>query len=1023
MFRSLKINQKEDEFKAVLYKNRREPLCEIPNEYIESIEYKLRDCFVMTLSVPSKIQYRGKTIDNPLFDKFKPKRQIIVNDTDRYEICGDFKIESNKNIKKKKFTAKSFEANLSKKDIAVNEGTFQLYKTDGDKIDVEEGILNWLENETSWKVGYVDVNAKKTTGLFDEIINIDLYNNLNVLDVQVDKLLFDKEVSINIPNQVLNFSIKYNNIVSTDSKSNIKKTENYEHNFENFAEGIKHIKAFYSIDDSYNTVIRYEFTLINGFIKKEIQQFTYLQDLDVNFQDIVLSYKTGNKVEKTKTKYRSFEKGVHQWLPFLRDMVEQAFDCIFQFDTVNKLVNVYDRQTMGNDNGFYLYYDQYLMKIDRSLQTDDIVTRLIVEGKDGLSINGVNPLGTNYIEDFNYLLKQGNISNNLQNALIRYKEYTNNVFNKWNTYKQEKDNWNKQSVYLESKLKLVTDQLNVKKSIKISYVKIGEAISKEQKTEFDKIEKEIKQLNKDTNELIKNLKLLKDKIKVLDIKMNECNANLKKRKATDENGKIFTEEDINELDECIYSLRLSDDYYTDEKELLENATKVLKERNTLPIKFTTNVVGLTKHPRGWKNIIKLGDLAHIIDGEEEIDCDDVRIVGFKYIPNKQNSSSKIESVEFNNSKFVLYDLKTIRNISINKINRASNALNKYKNIWVDNSIATSNFKKIQRLGLHTNNIPVRCNETINELDITSTGVWCTDKTDTSTNNQFYMGSGVIAVTDDDWTSCKTVADEKGLVARSIIGTAILGERMKMENPQSTIKIDGNGISVFDKKGKKKVQVGIYEDNVNSYKYGLLVYDEDGNVVINADGMQRYNIITYLDEVAPKFPMECPIYLYKDMEVTDAKLFLHLSKYRANSTTISDSNNTKEKFTYLGGTVRTKENTEHATITKEDIDKLLNGDISNIELKHTHINENHMHGIPGATSGGGEGSNYDIAETTMPEDVKVYVNDKLIAQNINTDMVIKIKDINKYNSMNVIKITSSKHGRIHAVLNLKYFANF
>ncbi|EPT6434171.1 hypothetical protein ACVQ11_005813, partial [Escherichia coli] len=158
---------------------------------------------------------------------------------------------------------------------------------------------------------------------------------------------------------------------------------------------------------------------------------------------------------------------------------------------------------------------------------------------------------------------------------------------KWDAYKQEKDNWNKQSVYLESKLKLVTDQLNVKKSIKISYVKIGEAISKEQKAEFDKIEKEIKQFNKDISELIKSLKILKDKIKVLDIKMNECNANLKKRKATDENGKIFTEEDINELDECIYSLRLSDDYYTDEKELLENATKVLKERNTLPIKFTT----------------------------------------------------------------------------------------------------------------------------------------------------------------------------------------------------------------------------------------------------------------------------------------------------------------------------------------------------------------------------------------------------------------------------------------------------
>ncbi|MBO3356242.1 phage tail protein [Clostridium perfringens] len=1035
MFRGVSINPKDDEPKAVLYKNRREELCEIPNEYIESIEYKLRDCFTMTLSVPSKVQRRGEVISNPLFDKFKPKRQIIYNG-DRYEICGDFKVESNKHIKKKKFTAKSFEINLNKKDVAVQEGTFQLYKSKGDKIDVEEGVLNWLENETSWKVGYIDPNAKSTIGLFNETIDIDLYNNLNVKDVQVDKILFDKDVYINIPDQVLNFSIKYNNIISTDFKSNVTKTENYEHKFENFAEGIRHIKASYSIDNSYNTVIRYEFTLINGFIKKEVEKFTYLQGLDINFKDIVLTYETGNKVEKTKTKYRSFEKGIHQWLPFLRDMVEKAYDCIFQFDTINKLVNVYDRQTMGRDNGFYLYYDQYLMKIDKDLKSDDIVTRLVVEGKDGLSINGVNPLGTNYIEDFTYLLKQGNISDELQMSLQRYNNYINKVFDEWDSYKKKKDGKNKQSIYIESKLQLVRDQLEVKKSIKIAYIKAGEDRSFEQQMEFKKLEAEIEVLNNDLNSLIKTLNILKEEIKQLDINMGNCNNSLDKKTAKDVQGVIFTEEDLDELDECIYSLRLSDDYYTDDKELFDNAKRVLNERNMLPIDFTTDVVGLTRHPRGWKNIVKLGDVAHIMDGEEEIEGGEVRITGFKYTPSRQNSQAKISSVEFNNSKFVLHDLKTIRNISLNKINRSANAINLYRNTWVDSSVATNNLKNIQKYGIQANSIPIKCNQNINELDITGTGVWCTDKTDKTRKKQFYMGAGFFAVTNDNWKTCKTVADEKGLVAKSIMGTAILGERMKLVNPNKSIKIDDYGISVYDSSKTLRARVGIYSIRGEN-KSSLILYDKNEKVVLSGDGMLQNDSLNFCDNVDQAHPIEFPIYLYENIELREAKLFLHLSNYRvgfegveAGGSIIKTTNMNSGVFTYLSSASKTQMGGENITINKSDIEDLLNDKKPSIQIvnKHYHLEDNHKHGLPNHNHviqlpNHKHEPKYKIIETTMPTSIGVYVNDKLVASNINEDCSVEISKFLETNKLNIIKITTQTNGRINCLLSLSEFINF
>ncbi|MBI6005999.1 hypothetical protein H8J86_08525 [Clostridium perfringens] len=1022
MFRGLSIDSENEYFKAVLYKNFREELCEIPSNYIESITYKLRDCFVMEVNIPEKINYRNEIIHNPIYDKVKAKRQIIINNEDRYEICDDIQIETTKNIKRKKFTAKSFEVNLSKKDVSVPDGTFQLYKTKGDTVNVEEGILNWLENETSWRVGHIDEKAKSTTGLFNETKDLHMFSKLSVKNVQCGTVLFEKDVDINISKQVLNFKINYDNMVSTDSKSGIYKKENFTHDFDNFALPIKRIKAIYDVDSSFNPIINYEFTLQDDFTKRIEKQFTYIQDLDVDIENIGICYETGNKVEKTKVKYRSFDKNIHQWLPFLREIVEQAYDCIFQFDTVNKIVNVYDREFMGEDNGFYLYFNQFLKKSNTDVRVGDIVTRLVVEGKNGISINGVNPLGTNYIEDFSYLLKEGNVSEELQSALNRYDIYINKIFDKWHNLRNIKDEKNKQSIYLEAQVKLKNEQLEVKKAIKVAYIKAGEDRTIEQQKDFERLGDEIGKLEKELNELMDMLNKLKEEIKRIDNNMSICNIALNKKKAKDENGKIFTDDDLNELDECVYTLRLSDEYYTDENELMINAKRVLSERNKLPVHFTTDVEGITRHPRGWKTIVRLGDIAHIEGEEDNIsDDDNLRITSFKYIPPRKNIASKITNIEFNNSKFILPDLKTIRNLAIT-VNNSKNALNLYKNIWIDSSISSTNFKKIQQLGIDTSKIPIKnSKDVLNKIDITGTGMWCTDKSSTDNKNQMYIGSGFFSVTNDNWKSCKIIADEKGTIAKSIVGTAVLGERMNLANPKNTIQINGEGFIVSNEEGKMKVKVGIYKDSKDSYKFGVLMYDNEGNIVMDGDGMQRYNIINYQDEIAPSFSMSCPIFIYEDMEIRNAKLFLHFSKYRANSTSSESASVSNNKFTFSGGSIETKQNTEHAKITKKEIQDLINGNIDSLDLTHTHISDNHKHGIP-MFGLGGEGGGYSIAETTMPSSVNVYLNGKIIAKEINGDTTINLNGFLK-NKLNTIKITSKTNGRINALLYLKHFAKF
>lgn len=1018
IFRNVKINSKDEEFEAVLYKNFREPLCRIPNEYITEIQYNLKDYCTLSLEVRDKVVRNGRIIDNPLYDKFKGKRFIVINDEERY-IIDDIKITSDKDISIKKIEAQSFEYDLKTRDVSTLEGTYQLYKDKNDKINVEDGVLNWLEKETTWKVGYIDPDAKCTTGLYPETIDTTLYESLKVANVQNNMILYEKDIKADIEDKIFNFRIKYNNIKSTDIKSNISKTESKEHKFEKFAQPVTHIKATYKVDKSYNTIIEYEFTLKDGFIQKETKDFAYLQNLDVEIEGVYFTYETGNKVIKSKVKYRSFEKNTQKWMSFMREVLEDSFNCIFQFDTVNKRVNVIAKENLGRDNGFYLYYNQYLMKLEKDLRVSEVVTRLVVEGKDRLGISGVNPLGTNYVEDFTYLLAEDNISFELKEALMRYQNLCDENFKEWEDLKKQKTKKSEDSVYMEAKIQELRSKINAKKSIEVAYIRMGEDIDEMQKEEFKTVSAEVNDLNSQLNSLMKDFTNLKDEIKDLDLRMKDLNSKIDKKSARDLTGKIFTDEDLLELDECIYSESMQDDYYTDEEELYNNAKRVLRERNVIPISFSADVMGITKHPRGWKNLIRLGDKAYIVDKDDNLMKDgEVNIVAFKYTPPRQNTYSKIENIEFNNEAFALHDLKSIRNISVRKINYNKAAISYWKNTWVDSAINNKMLGNIQKDGIDTSLVAISSKSDVNDMDITGSGVWCTDKSDNTTNKQIYLGSGFMAVTDNNWDTCRTVADEKGVVAKSIFGTALVGDRMNLANNKNTFRIDEKGVSIYDEENLNlKARLGFYEsDGVT--KFSFLMYDKNGKIKISDDGMSQINMIPKSENVSKNTSFYMPLYLNDSVkDIRELKMFIHLSKFRSDVAGILDVEkvvttkiNSDDNKSFILNDNNITSSLDYIDINnqnkRENLLNLYEDDY------HNHIVDiSHNHKI-----------DYSIIETTLPSNVVLKVNDVIVAQNINEDMQIDIKEYVSLNKLNRIEITSETNGRIDAMIFLNSFVS-
>lgn len=174
-------------------------------------------------------------------------------------------------------------------------------------------------------------------------------------------------------------------------KINTGETSSYERlypeNIDAFGHTINFIQ-FYNPDDS-------RYSLLNIICNQ----------LDSN-------WKVGHVDKLLQTKKYYFDVENQDIYSFLMQDVSNAFKCIFQFDTINRTINAYLGENLGEDTGVIIGYRNLLSSTDITQATDEIYTKFTVVGSDDLDIAQVN-FGESQIEDLSYFMNERFLSKDL----------------------------------------------------------------------------------------------------------------------------------------------------------------------------------------------------------------------------------------------------------------------------------------------------------------------------------------------------------------------------------------------------------------------------------------------------------------------------------------------------------------------------------------------------------------------------------------------------------------------------------
>ena len=132
--------------------------------------------------------------------------------------------------------------------------------------------------------------------------------------------------------------------------------------------------------------------------------------------------------ESLRYAYRTFSVSNDNLYNFIKGTVQQSFGCVFEFDTFNRTVRIIDVNADAETRPVLISHENLAKEIDIKENTDNLFTRLDVNGADGVDIRSVNPAGTNKLINLDYFMTKDNFSTALINKYNQWKQsWKNNI--------------------------------------------------------------------------------------------------------------------------------------------------------------------------------------------------------------------------------------------------------------------------------------------------------------------------------------------------------------------------------------------------------------------------------------------------------------------------------------------------------------------------------------------------------------------------------------------------------------------
>lgn len=1070
----LRINMNDNiEYKIELYKNRREKIAEIPLDYVEDITYKFNDIDEMSLNVPQFIASNGTKRLNRLYKIIKTRQTIIVTSKNKNGQIKQQKfvlynrgILGNSISGNKSFTAYSFEKTIERDKLTLDPVTRQLTNKD-DAVNVGEGILDLICKKIGWKVGYVDQDARTVTSMAVEEFPMNLVNNLNVNKVTENSLIFEKNVSINTTTKPINLMISYNALKVFDENGNMLSDYNIQNKIDTpLYTSLRKIQAYHYSEAGNRFAIRYIFTLSDGVQISQVCTFSNCINKKLTAETVNLVYDYGDVVERTNIRYVNFEAFNDNAYKYLKD-IQDMFECQFEFDTMTNTINTYAFKNLNKNSGYPLCMGENVIEV-KTTEDENIPTILRVESENANIIDS-NPIGTDYIENYNYYIKNNIISDSLENALKEYDKISKNLYDQWLVLKNDKMLCEQKKTKAQSELKSLTERIKSSQALLSSY--FGKEEFKERQ---EQLKIEIEQLEARQAQLLREMSSLETQINNIQEQVNTINSKGKKENMVNESGvKIFSEDDLLELNDIKEVEVLSDTYYTTSYGLYNYSQSYLADLTTPKITFDLtciDLVNIMRNPKGWNNILELGNLFPV-EKNDYIEEDEIRLTEMKLKPVKGENKVKSESFKFSNKRGDFKYIKTGHNIG-KTTNKSTSKMISYNQLWEDSKLTNNFVSEMITRGLNIASSNIRGGVYRNELDFSEAGMFITNVVDGNKDNQIYIGGGAICFTVDSWKHCETAIDSNGIIARQLVGEILVSEKLIINNTGGTFYI-GNGenyatdeefgLSIYDdlKSGRtKRIFLGISRDSDGVKRAKLRLIGKDGELTLSEDGILSEYQFPDRSEVDANAPMYSYFRLSDNIgSFKKCLLSIKLRPFRVYSKGMGASGAIYSNVTSSDGgfystsvTSNSVDNHRHVMFQKADKDikpdlegtyvaSTSGGSFSAMPINlsynsyssgttniwtagangsHNHSTSfnvpNHTHDFTINVSGHVHDESYGCFDLggsdNYPSNVTLKVNGNIVATEINSDCEIDIKNYLVKNSLNEIELSSSTRGYIH-----------
>ncbi|KYC94814.1 DUF7359 domain-containing protein [Bacillus amyloliquefaciens] len=309
-------------------------------------------------------------------------------------------------------------------------------------------------------------------------------------------------------------------------------------------------------------------------------------------------------------KYRQFDISSSNKLDFMYSICEK-FEAIPVFNTIDCTVDFYKESDVSKYKGLKITPAQYMISLDDIEDMDDVVTRIYATGKDGLSINSVNPTGQSYIDDFSYFLypfqrdqkrnvieRSNYMSDALCHAILDYNDLVNNEGSSFYKLLDEKKKAEEKE----------TSSNNDLYTLQLDFQKILDRITVASKAGDDTTD-----LIKQRDAKSKEVESKKEEIKAIQASITQISTQITALKDRLSFEKNFSTELQKELSKYVITAEWSNDSIFDENELYDVANEELENRNAPAVNLALGLVNFfncISEKHNWDRF-SLGDIVRV----------------------------------------------------------------------------------------------------------------------------------------------------------------------------------------------------------------------------------------------------------------------------------------------------------------------------------------------------------------------------------------------------------------------------